>query len=166
MPAAYAAPQRSANDGRTVVQGVTSDNAGEKKTFFGPPGKGGEIAKVYDGSFSTVILVQTDSEEAVDWMRPADWRFDPQNPRRGLGKLNRGGFYAVFASGAVRFISNKISDEGLRALFTVNGGEVIDDSTLPTSAHRAPRPRVRPACRAGPGTANGASHSAGSCFDQ
>jgi hypothetical protein len=40
--------------------------------------------------------------------------------------IRPGGFLALFGDGSVRFISQEIAAEMLNALFTRNGGEVVD----------------------------------------
>ncbi len=78
-----------------------------------------------DGMSHTLWLVEADRELAVPWAKPQDWKYDPADPRQGLGNYRYGGFYGSAADGSVRFFSNDIDPEVLRALMTANGGETI-----------------------------------------
>jgi len=82
---------------------------------------------ITDGASNTVLLVETDASAAVEWTKPADWKFDPKNPSRDLGGNRPDGFWAAYAD---MHVSNHAKDTDasvLRALFTYAGGEIITE---------------------------------------
>ncbi|REK07469.1 MAG: DUF1559 domain-containing protein [Planctomycetota bacterium] len=120
MPDLYASPNVP-DEGRTVYLGIAG--AG---TFFDPKLKDGlSIRQMIDGTSKTAIVVEADPERAVEWIKPDDWDYDPDNPMAGLGHLRPGGFNALFADGSVHFISNAVDPAVLRALFSYAGREVV-----------------------------------------
>jgi prepilin-type processing-associated H-X9-DG protein len=84
------------------------------------------FAQITDGTSKTIALVEADADQVVDWTRPNDWEFDAKNPKAGIGKLRPGGCNAAWADGSVRFLSNGIDPQMLKALMTRNGREVVD----------------------------------------
>jgi hypothetical protein len=109
-------------------------NADGKTTYLAPradstmfPGKQGvRIADVTDGTSNTIFLVDADDANAVIWTKPDDWTLDPKQPRKGLSLRFERGFLTLFVDGSVRVLPKTIANETLNALFTRNGGEVID----------------------------------------
>jgi prepilin-type processing-associated H-X9-DG protein len=89
-----------------------------------PQGLG--FAQISDGTSNTIVLVEADADQAVEWTKPDDIEFDPNNPMAGFGKLRPGGCNAAFCDGHVQFISNDVDPQTLKALVTRNGGEVVD----------------------------------------
>ena len=63
--------------------------------------------------------------EAMPWTKPEDLSFDADKPLPKLGGVFPGGFNVSLCDGSVRFISDKISQETLKAAITRNGGEVL-----------------------------------------
>jgi hypothetical protein len=121
MPPAYVNPNGGIDPGKTNYLAVTGP-----QTVF-PGGKmGPDQDGIRDGLSNTVLLVEADADQAAIWTSPEDWRFDPNNPRRGLGGYRHAGFLVLFADRHVRFIPNSIDDETLSALMTAAGGEAVE----------------------------------------
>jgi hypothetical protein len=63
----------------------------------------------------------------VPWAKPGDFPFDP---KKDLPKIvppgKRNVFQAAFVDGSVRALSTSIDQKTLKALFTRDGGEVVD----------------------------------------
>ena len=89
-------------------------------------GKKLKLTDFTDGTSNTVMVV--DTPHAVPWAKPGDFPFDPKKP---LPKIvapgNRAVFQALMGDGSVRAIKTTIAEKALKAAFTRNGGEVIDD---------------------------------------
>ncbi|MFH1922242.1 MAG: DUF1559 domain-containing protein [Planctomycetota bacterium] len=85
----------------------------------------GEIERLLTSGLRTAS-----DESAVIWTKPDDFVPDPDNPIKGLVGLRPGGFLAGFADGSVRFFSASIDGRILQALFTRNGGEVVNPPEL------------------------------------
>ena len=84
------------------------------------------IASFVDGTSNTIMFVEADDDVAVEWTKPADLPFNPENPMRGLGGLRPAGFNAAFCDGSVQFIDRSIDWEMLRRMAIRNDGKVVD----------------------------------------
>jgi hypothetical protein len=124
MPAAYVKPGRP-NDGTTV--------------FLVPYGKGLAfermegltIGSFTDGTSKTILAVEVNDDRAVPWTKPDDLEVDLNKPFDGLGEAHAGDiFCAVFADCHTIGISKQCDPDTLKALFTRNGGEPIDDTLI------------------------------------
>lgn len=128
MPPEYRCPEgRGGGEGRTnyrVVVGPKSE-LGSVNTAF-EPGRGVDVRELLDGTSGTVFIVESSAE--VPWTKPDELTFPAEGPPKGLGSRHAGGFHAVFGDGSIRFLKWTINPVLLRALFTINGGEVTSDS--------------------------------------
>jgi hypothetical protein len=120
MPEVYQCPNLDA-DGKTVYLAVTGPGASFKGENPGPG-----LQSFSDGQSNTIYLVEANADQAVEWTRPDDWEFDPNDPWRGLGDLRPGCFLAGFLDGHVERISTTMSPEELNSYFTRAGNEVIE----------------------------------------
>lgn len=106
-----------------------------KTTFLAPVGEqtifsgreGISIGDITDGTSNTILVVDVADDRAVVWTKPEDWEFDLEQPMKGLTGKFDGGFSVLLGDGSVRFLSETIKPEILRALFTRNGGEQVGD---------------------------------------
>jgi hypothetical protein len=122
MPASFRCPSsKAAALGKTGYLAVV----GQETIFTGGP-KGVRIAEITDGTSNTILLVDASDDRAVIWTKPDDLKFDPQRLLVDLIGHHEGGFHATFADGSVRFLQATIDPRNLQAVFTRNGGEVID----------------------------------------
>jgi prepilin-type processing-associated H-X9-DG protein len=93
-----------------------------KDTAF--PGENGiKIPDITDGTSNTIMAVE--AKRDIPWTKPEDLEYDPKKPLPKLGGFSPEGFNAAFCDGSVRFLSNAIAEQVMRALITRNGGEVI-----------------------------------------
>jgi type II secretory pathway pseudopilin PulG len=122
MPPLYIHPgsKLTANQGKTNYLGVQ----GEKFLFSGKS-EGRGIREITDGTSNTIAIVQADDDHAVIWTKPEDYEPGKNDPDQGLGGLAGDIFLAAFCDGSVRAVSKQIDQGVLRALFTIDGGEVI-----------------------------------------
>ncbi|MDX1947797.1 MAG: DUF1559 domain-containing protein [Pirellulaceae bacterium] len=134
MPRTFLAPGSRAAPGMTTYLGV-----GGKAGVLGAPRipakpdrpatglpNGIGMAQVVDGTSNTIAIVEASDEAAVIWTKPEEWVPDQENPLKGLIGLRPNGFSAGFVDGHVQFIARGIDLQMLRALFTRDGGEVVD----------------------------------------
>jgi hypothetical protein len=143
MPKVFAVPRLELDEGHTCFQVPV----GEKTIFppaVGANPRGLSLASITDGTSNTILIVQTDPEHAVPWTAPADWKFDPETPKKGLFGRPGGRSSFAMADGSVRTFSADVDAGTLRALLTRNGGEVIDFDD----------PNVRPGPEPGPAFEN------------
>lgn len=83
MPSCYMNPSLPLGN-KTTYLAVVGPGAAFRGEDPGP-----RFADFTDG-IDTIWIVEADEEEAVEWTKPDDWEFDPNDPTRGLGKLRRG----------------------------------------------------------------------------
>jgi hypothetical protein len=120
MPKIYRSPlSKAEGEGRTVYLVPR----GETTVF--PGAEGVKIQDIRDGTSNTIMIVEANDEQAVEWTKPDDWSFAMENPTAGLGQVDDV-FNAAFADGSVRAIKLNVDKKTLRALFTRNGAEIID----------------------------------------
>lgn len=131
IPPVYIQPTQAdlAKEGKTVYLLPT----GEGTMFDGKEGLA--INKVTDGTSNTILAVEAHRDAAVIWTKPDDLEVDFKNPLKNLKSAMVGGFHTLFADGSVRFISDAIDVNILKALFTRAGGEVVN-----ADAFNAPAP--------------------------
>ncbi|MFO0872124.1 MAG: DUF1559 domain-containing protein [Pirellulales bacterium] len=112
-------------DSEVVPRNGQPKDSNRPRPVFSQDGRRSSIADITDGTSNTVLAVEADADQAVPWAQPKDLVYDPQQPRRGLGKLHRGGFQVLMADGSVRFLSDQIDDQTLRNLMTRNDNNPI-----------------------------------------
>ncbi len=99
-----------------------------------PDNQGPLLAQITDGLSYTIALVE--ARRDIPWTKPDDIPFvgigqgADNAPLPPLGGFSAGGFNAAFADGAVRFISEKVDPNVLKALLSRDGGEVIDANAV------------------------------------
>jgi len=124
MPSAYRVLGRETKDkGLTYFQMPSAEKVLEGGSPMKVKGQKLRLTSITDGLSNTLMVVE--AADAVLWMKPDDVSFDPKNLPK-LGAPGRDKFYAGFGDGAVReFRRSKLSDDTLRGLLTINGGEVL-----------------------------------------
>ena len=61
------------------------------------------------------------------WTSPDDWELNSKVPLQGLaGSMHPGNFYAGYADGSVRAISEAVVPSMFGGLLTIAGGEVVN----------------------------------------
>lgn len=87
-----------------------------------------KIADVMDGTSTTLLFVEVTPEKAVHWMAPVDADEQTFQFRRVSKRSpHDGGGHGAFVDGLVRWLSDKMSNEQIHALITVNGRESVGD---------------------------------------
>lgn len=99
------------------------------RTWFHPTENRG-FRDTMDGSMNTIMVIESDPDRAVPWMKPADLALDPKNPKAGIGNYRPGGFLVVMGDGSTRFISNQIDNDTALALILPNDGVSVDVDAL------------------------------------
>ncbi len=105
--------------GITHYRGVSGkDTAFEAKARL-------RFADFTDGLSNTIMVVE--SGDPVAWMKPEDYVVPAKGPLPKLEVPGRPGqFNALFGDGSVRWINGAtVGEQNLRAMFTRNGGEVV-----------------------------------------
>jgi prepilin-type processing-associated H-X9-DG protein len=130
MPLSYRCPSERLDDPNEPGMTTYKVIVGPTSLFENDPQRGTKIAQITDGTSNTLMVVE--SNDAVPWTKPEDLPFDP-NPSSELpavGSAHPGGFNALMADGAVRFLHDTIDLSTLRALITKNGGEIVPNDAF------------------------------------
>jgi prepilin-type processing-associated H-X9-DG protein len=91
-------------------------------------GEGMRPSGVNDGLSNTLLVVE--SQAPIPWTQPSALTYKPRTPIAGLGGIHSGGYNALFADGADRFLKSTVSSAVIDALATRNGGEVVSPDSL------------------------------------
>ena len=78
------------------------------------------------GVSNTIITVEVSDAMAVEWTRPEDFLYNPQNPIHGLVGLRRNGFLAGLGDGSVRFYRSSRDAETFTSLFNKRNRNVVN----------------------------------------
>jgi len=112
-------------EGKTVYLGLNGEG-----TLFDSENAEIGLGRIGDGLTNTILFVEADVSQAVEWSRPVDLNYDAADPTRGLGGISADGtFTAVLADASVvRF--DLSAPELLNTWTTFNGGEVNNETVL------------------------------------
>jgi hypothetical protein len=119
IPSVYRSPELTFQDfGKTTLLG----GAGKNSLFQGKEGV--SIRQITDGTSLTFMIVEAPPNAAVVWTKPEDFDVDAHRLHERLFR-GRDSFGAAICDGSARVIGKDIAEKTLRALFSINGGEVI-----------------------------------------
>ncbi len=122
MPDTYKDPRFNLPPGMTMYQAVVG-----KGCVFEGPDKGIKLRQITDGTSKTAGVVAVSPDKAVPWTKPEDWEFDPKHPLRDLENPSAGGIIQLmFIDGHIEGVRGTINPDVLKAVFTRNGGEVVN----------------------------------------
>jgi hypothetical protein len=123
MPDVFRSPRmRRKQPGLTTYLGPV----GEHLVFTGGNQKVRMAQDIPDGTSNTICLVDAADDRAVVWTKPDDLKVDPEAPFKGLIGHYPGYFLAAFADGTVHPVPKNLPPATLWALFTRDGGEVVN----------------------------------------
>ena len=95
------------------------------------PGATSTRIKDFKDGTSNCLLIVESAHSGIHWMEPRDLHVLQMSSTinsaagQGISSRHTGGAHALIADGAVRFLSENLSAETIRALLTIKGGEVI-----------------------------------------
>lgn len=123
MPSVFRCPQLT--KGKADRDSAYCVVVGEE-TFGRPGEKGLKFGEITDGTSNTIMILER--KEPVCWMAPIDITQEDaylgiDKKAEGIGSNHEAGVNAAFCDGSVRFISETIAPDVLKAILTVSGGE-------------------------------------------
>lgn len=124
MPAVYQSPDdspESSKAGKTRFVAPLTDGS-----LFGRRGESVRIRDILDGTSNTIMVLHASADHAVTWTQPEDLVVDQDKPifEQIVGAAEA--LVGVWCDGAVHVVEPDVSDETLRALLTVDGGEIVE----------------------------------------
>ena len=129
MPLVYECPSVDLPQGYTVYQvpytNIATNPASQDLAMFDTSGEPITFKAIADGSSNTIILLEVDEFTAVEWTRPADWEYDPSDPKRDLGDVTPMSIVVSFADGSSDRLPVDISPEEFKAFITRSAGDVV-----------------------------------------
>ncbi|PQO42398.1 DUF1559 domain-containing protein [Blastopirellula marina] len=98
---------------------------------IGLPGQGRKLADITDDHSTTILIAETASRD-IEWLQPKDLDVetmsfqinDPDSP--SISSHHPGGALVVFCDGTVGFLSSDLPPEVVKAMITIDGGEIIE----------------------------------------
>jgi hypothetical protein len=121
---------------KTRMLGFSGDGAPMGRS----PGLG--FRDVRDGTANTLLVVQAGPDRAVEWTKPDDLPFNPQDPLGALGRIGEQGIPALMMDGSVHSLPRDIDPARLKGLVTHRSGEAVESPRR--VAQRRPRPMLDP----------------------
>lgn len=103
----------------------------------GLPEDGRAIKEITDGTSNTIILAEYAGHD-ISWLQPKDFYTETMSFRindpdkMSISSHHPGGALVGMADGSVRWLSNDLPPEVVKAMITINGGEkIVEDANAP-----------------------------------
>lgn len=128
MPEDFKSPTMRLEDGKTCFLAAS----GENSLFNAPEENGSDHPKgirledVTDGTSRTIMLVEANESQAVNWTEPKDFDTSADSFLEMLIGVHSAGNNFAFADGSVQMINPNGKDEVLKKLFHFSDGEVVE----------------------------------------
>jgi type II secretory pathway pseudopilin PulG len=130
MPDIFNRPGAGTKAGFTVYQIPVGNGAAFSDSSQGPISPT-TMRRFRDGSSHTVILVETNSDASVFWTKPADYVYDPTDPKKNLGLSNFGILRFTLGDTSILQLDQKmVTKEQLNRLLEIADGEIVGDLPL------------------------------------
>lgn len=110
-------------DGKTHYLGVAGPRA-----YFSGEQVGRKLSQITDGLTRTLMILQTDDTNAVEWTKPVDYdaAANAANPYAKIGSRHPGVFLGAYGDASVSSIPLDTDPGVLRLLMTIDDGQFVD----------------------------------------
>jgi len=127
MPAVLTSPYETAE---MVAKGLTAYQVPICKGSLFDEDAPFNLAQARDGASHTILVVETNPDQAVIWTKPDDWKVDAKKPHTGVVREKGKGFHALFADAAVHLMDDTMSAENLLLLLGRDDGKNAPTKSL------------------------------------
>jgi hypothetical protein len=127
MPKVFELPGREAPKGHTYYRifSLPKNSKATVRPFFKEGERGPNLAGILDGTSNTFMIVE--AGEAVPWYKVDLLPYDGKLPLPVIGDPDTDRLVVAFGDGSVRsFRPSRLSEKLVRALITIDGGEVFE----------------------------------------
>lgn len=107
-------------EGKTCLVLAQTENS-----FGGRRGGPLRIGEITDGTSNTIMIVEADPSKSVVWTKPDDLEIDLENVMDSVVNETAAGFWAAMADGNVRFFKRETPADTLKAMLSINGGDLM-----------------------------------------
>lgn len=83
------------------------------------------LRDITDGTSNTILAVVAAADTAEVWTKPGGLEFNPDDPKKVLGKLGKE-FLVLMCDGYVRYLKSDTDDDTLRKLIQINDGMPVN----------------------------------------
>ena len=129
MPLFFESPELDLPMGYTVYQvpytDIITTPSPQDLAMFDTSGEAVTFKQITDGSSSTIMVMEVDEAAAVEWTKPADWEYDPSDPKHDLGNSNPRFIIVSFVDGSTHRLPADISPEEFKAMITRSAGDAV-----------------------------------------
>ncbi len=125
MPSFYVVDANTPT-GKTSIVGIGGEQGviGTQKLKPGRNPSGIGFGQITDGSSNTILLIDAGTANAVEWTKPQE--FEPT--AEIIGQIIKNGSIVAMGDGSIATMKKDVQPEILKALLTMNGGEIISES--------------------------------------
>ena len=121
IPAVYRSPTIGDLGNKTPYQAFVG-----KETVFPDDAKRKiGFGAITDGTSNTIMFVESNEANAIEWTKPGDIPFDPKQPVGATVNALPGGFNAVFCDGSTHFITDTVPQMTLKHLIMRADGNPV-----------------------------------------
>lgn len=121
-PEVYRCPSSMSPQNHTAYLAIVTSNSCLR------PIESRQLSEIIDGTSTTLMLVETNSDHTVPWMAPQDADESLILAIGPTSKLDHaGGIHAALVDGSVRFLNAQIPADTRRALISIAGNDKVND---------------------------------------
>lgn len=115
--------------------GHTQYVAPEGKHFIVDADRVANVESVTDPFSQSIMVLMVKPEQAQPWTKPGGFEIDPEKAKDVLYQDDNR-FLALFCDGSVRWLDAQLDADSFKALLTISGADVVDESIFEPNKRR------------------------------